>query len=42
MKRSQHRDFVNGDVAKTGNKSSLHCRFSWKICPWPVSLQVYM
>jgi len=20
-------DFVNGDVAKTGDKSSLHCRF---------------
>jgi len=27
MKRSQHGDFVNGDVAKTGDKSSLHCRF---------------
>jgi len=25
--RSQHGDFVNGDVAKTGDKSSLHCRF---------------
>ena len=28
MKRSQHGDYVNGDVAKTGDTSSLHCCFS--------------
>jgi len=27
QKASQHRDFVNGDIAKTGDKSSLHCQF---------------
>jgi len=27
MKRSQPCDYVNGDVAKTGDKSSLHCGF---------------
>jgi len=25
MKRFRHGDFVNGDIAKTGDKSSLHC-----------------
>jgi len=24
MKRSRHGDYVNGDVAKTGDKSSIH------------------
>ena len=28
MKRSRHGDDVNGDVAKTGDTSSLHCCFS--------------
>ena len=27
MKRSRHDNFVNGDVVKTGDKSSLHCSF---------------
>jgi len=27
MKRSRHGDYVNGDVAKTGDKSSIHCGF---------------
>ena len=28
MKRHRHGDDVNGDVAKTGDISSLHCRYS--------------
>ena len=28
IKRSQHGDYVNGDVAKTGDTSWLHYRFS--------------
>ena len=28
MKRSRHGDDVEGNVAKTGDTSSLHCRFS--------------
>ena len=28
MKRSRHGDDVTGDVAKTSDTSSLHCRFS--------------
>jgi len=27
MKPSRHGDYVNGDVAKTGDKSSIHCGF---------------
>jgi len=27
MKRFQHSNFVNGDIAKTGDKSSLRCGF---------------
>jgi len=27
MKRSRHGDYVNGDVAKTGDTSSIHCGF---------------
>jgi len=27
MKRSRHGDYVNGDVAKTGDKSSIHWGF---------------
>jgi len=27
IKRSRYGDDVNGDVAKTGDTSSLHCRF---------------
>jgi len=27
MKRSGDVDYVSGDVAKTGDKSSLHCGF---------------
>ena len=27
MKRSRHGDYMNGDVAKTGDKSSIHCWF---------------
>jgi len=27
MKRFRHGDYVNGDVAKTGDKSSIHCGF---------------
>jgi len=25
MKRSRHGDYVNGDITKTGDKSSIHC-----------------
>jgi len=28
MQSSWHGDYVNGDVAKTGEKSSMHCIFS--------------
>ena len=28
MKRSRHGDYVTGDVSKTGDTSSLYCRFS--------------
>jgi len=27
MKRFRHGDFVSGDIAKTGDKSSLRCSF---------------
>jgi len=27
MKHSRHADYVNGDVAKTGDTSSIHCGF---------------
>jgi len=27
MKHSRQGDYVNGDIAKTGDKSSIHCGF---------------
>ena len=42
MKCSQRDDFVNGAIAKTGDKSSTLTFFFEIICPGPATLQVYV